>query len=739
MKKDSKIIWKEMLIFITFMILAIIIFIKIFYIKYNNKSDKTEVFANVYKSKDIIKAKRGKIYSCDGIEIATTIEGYIIGIDLGIGKNLIRDKKIEKILDSLCYELSLVFQDKTKEQYRQEIHSRYDKLQKYNNYYICSGKRFNNTKDIKSFDEAENLYEILKKFGISHRMLCQEASYREKPCGVLASRTIGGVDNETKTFGVSGLEEKFDSLLLGKSGIANKIKLARNKNDKFLPNIWQIVEDNDYIRPKDGYNVISTINMKIQDYAESMLEEQLHKSEAEFGTVVVMEVKTGKVRAMANLERKRKKNKNNESEYYCEESGNFAVAFAWDDYGQRIDPGSTFKLASFIVALEDGYIKPDDMIQTGKDGKKTFYNRSVLRDSDGHAYGDITVQEVFEKSSNVGTSTIIWDNYKDQRDKFVEGLKKLHLYDSLGTGIKGESKPYISNEMDGLALPWTSVGYQVNITPLQILTLYNAIANNGEMLRPNFMEKVVDTYGNTVKEYEKKKYIIDEKICSDATLEVVKKMLEGVVLRGTAKNISSTYSIAGKTGTAQMHYYMSNKNDTILKYHASFAGYFPADNPQYSCIVSIYKPKKKQYQYGATVAAPVFKKIADKIMSSEYMKYEKDLTKRNAPIAKKGNKIEIETAYKHLNIKMTKAEIDEKWVKTDVETDEIVFNVCSFEEDTKNNKIPDVRGMGLKDALFILENAGLKVKVEGRGAIKEIIPAAGKSYKKGDNIIIKLR
>lgn len=444
------------------------------------------------------------------------------------------------------------------------------------------------------------------------------------------------------------------------------------------------------------------------------------KHDAEFGTVVLMEVKTGNVLAIANLKR-------HPQGYYYEET-NFAV-------GHASDPGSTFKLASIIIALEDGYVSPEDSIETGR-GVTYFYGKK-MKDSHEGGYGTITVQRAFELSSNVGISKIIDKNYRYQPGKFVAGLDRLHLNEPLGVVIRGEAIPIIhkpsDKEWSGLSLTQMSIGYELQISPLQILTLYNSIANNGVMVRPMFAQGL-SYRGEMVTEFEPE--IIDPQICSKKTIAIVQSMMEGVVAVGTASNLKSeNYKIAGKTGTAQMQY----GNDTLgIAYHASFVGYFPAEAPEYSCIVSIYKPKTRGF-YGNVVAGPVFKEIADKIYATnpKYHGFTSNFTiSQSIPYSKKGNKAETEIVYKWLQFPTNISKVAQTdWISTEIKDHKVIFNPVNFSDKTH---IPNVINMGLKDAVVVLEEVGLRVQVSGRGRISKQTPAPGSTFRKGDVITLYL-
>lgn len=715
MKDNGNIMVKMVLLYVGMVIFGIFIIAKIFYFQffYDQK-----LFANALGSTIIearIEPTRGDIYSSDGKLMATSIAKYEVGVDLNC--EAITQKIFHENVDSLALCLSEIFPHKTKATFKNELITHRDKGSRY--YRISYKANFTQFKKLTQCP-------ILRKGRLKGGFVYAKTYTRQKPCGLLASRTIGSLNH--KKAGNVGLESAYNKELGGQVGYTIKERISGS--------LWMPVENAQSVKPIDGLDLISTIDIGIQDIAETALERQLRKHNAKYGTVVLMEVETGKIKAIANLERKIKKDKNGKpvkddegnNLYDYQESLNYAV-------GEATDPGSTFKLASVIVALEDGYITPDQMVETG-DGV-TYYYRKAMKDTKKGGYGTISIQEAFELSSNVGISKIVNDNYKYQPAKYVEGLYKLNLNEPLGVVIKGEAIPVIHHPKDkewsGLSLTQMSIGYELQISPLQILSLYNAIANNGKMVRPMFAE-ALSYRGKIQKTFEPE--VINSKICSQKTIDAVKIMLEGVVENGTAKNIrSNNYKIAGKTGTAQMNY----GSDTLgIEYHASFVGYFPAEKPKYTCIVSIYRPNRQGF-YGNVVAGPVFKEISDRIYSIDPGFHKNDTCKVivSIPTAKKGYKKETDRVYKWLNIDTNISSlINTEWIVPGVSDDnKVVYKPINFSDETR---IPNVLGMGLKDAMVVLEKTGMNIKVSGRGKIIKQVPSQGSLYRKGDDIVIIL-
>ena len=510
---------------------------------------------------------------------------------------------------------------------------------------------------------------------------------------------------------VVGIEGAYDAELSGVEGY----RLMR----RISGDVWMPVTDKNQVEPRDGYDVVTTIDIALQDVAENALYTQLKKHEAGHGTVVVMEVSTGKVKAIANLGR------TEDGEY--SENYNYAI-------GESTEPGSTFKLASVISLLEDGYVKPEDKVDVG-DGV-IYYNGHRMEDSGNEGLGIITIQEAFEKSSNVGISKVVREKYKNNPEQFVNRLYQLGLNQKLNIEIKGEGEPdikYTDNPLwSGLSLPMMSIGYEVRLTPLQTLAFYNAIANDGILVRPLFVEEI-RYHGKKVEQFDK--VILNHKICSAETLEMVKEMLKGVVEKGTAKNLkNSYYKIAGKTGTCQIAEGKSGYEKR--NYQASFAGYFPADDPEYSCIVVITSPSKSVY-YGNIVAGPIFREITDKIYVQDFnLQHEEEIeiAEVDAPYSKSGYKRELESSLNYLNIPYESNEHESEWVKTRSSGEMVALR----RSDIGDTYIPDVSDMGARDAVYLLENLGMRVEVNGRGTVRGQQPLPGALIKNGELVKLEM-
>ena len=603
-----------------------------------------------------IAANRGNVYTADGSLLATSVSKFDIRMD----PVSVKDADFEHGIKDLSKDLSKML----------------GKSPSYYENYIRKGRANKNRYLFITRNLSYNEYQRIKKFPIfklgpyKGGLITEQRTVREHPIGKIAERAVGYDDYRGRV----GIEGSFYEFLRGKNGKRLKQKIAKGQ--------WKPISDSNEIDPVDGRDIITTIDLNIQDIAHHALLEQLEKFEADHGTVVVMETKTGEVKAISNLGR------TSEGTYY--EDRNYAVY-------ESHEPGSTFKLMGMVVALEDKVIDTGYMVDTEK-GEITFYRRKV-KDSNHKGYGVISASRVFEVSSNVGIVKIIDKFYKDQPEKFVQGLKDLNVGLKIGLPIKGEGNPIIPSPADaswnGLSLPRMAYGYGVSLTPLQTLTFYNAIANNGEMVKPKFVREI-RSQNNAVSSYEKE--VINPKICSQETIDKVKVMMENVVKRGTAENIyDPNFSMAGKTGTCQTDYW----KDGGPKYISSFVGYFPADNPQYSCIVVIHKPNKKIGYYGNIVAGPVFKKIAHKIYAETPIQSELTLQDANETVNKS-----FENYYKTVN----------KSIKT----------------------VPNVTKMAGMDAIPILENLGFKVSVVGTGVVQSQSVKAGEKLEKGKVIQLKL-
>jgi len=537
-------------------------------------------------------------------------------------------------------------------------------------------------------------------------MVAQAESRRIRPNNELAARTIGylNLGNEGNEVGIEG---SFDKELAGKNGVAVKQRLTGGD--------WITVENTNSVESVNGNDVVTTLDIDLQDVASTALLNQLRKHNAHHGCAVLMEVATGDIKAITNLEIG--------SDGYYHESYNYAV-------GESTEPGSTFKLPALMAAIEDGVIDTGDIVDTGT-GSIKFYDKTI-RDTKEEGYGKITVKEVFEKSSNVGTSKIITEHYKGNPKDFVNRLYAMKLNEKLNLQIKGEGDPLIRYPGDklwsGLSLPMMSHGYEVQMTPLQILTFYNAVANDGKMVRPRFVTEIRRN-GSVIKRFGTE--VIINSIASRSTIRKAKKMMEGVVEHGTATNLNNqNYKIAGKTGTAQIAKGKSGyRQDAVISYQASFVGYFPAGNPLYSCIVVVNAPSNGVY-YGNLVAGAVFREISDKVYATRFFRDYKPEGSDNlivsAPEVGNGYREDINEILTNFNVRYRHT-ADDEWVATRESGDTIRLAGIRLQK----GLVPDVRGMSLRDAVYLLENSGLRVRYSGKGRVLRQSPEHGARYAVG--------
>lgn len=673
--KGVRIFWSVLFV------LFVVIMLRIGYLQYSDMSDLSQKATHVQVKDVVISANRGQIYANNEYVLACSLSYFDLYMDCLVPK----DSLFYADIGSLGKSLATLFKDKSAREYVQEIKDARGR----SNRFKRLGKRS------LTYVEAEQVkkFSIFKEGQYKGGIILKRNIQRYRPFGMLGKRTIGRLDKNQKdvAVGTAGLEEAYESELKGVDGTKRIERASRYKVD-------YVLED-----PVDGNDVYTTIDVDMQDVASEALLSNLEHFEAKHGTAVVMEVATGEIKAMANI------GKGEDGVY--RESLNYSVEHV-------VEPGSVFKLASMIALLEDGKVRLTDSVKTGR-GVKRFYNRAMR---DFHACGTVSVQEVFEKSSNVGVSMLVNEAYKDNPQKYIDRLYDLHLGDYLDLEIKGEGKPYIkepsSENWSGISLPWISIGYEVLVSPMHILTLYNAVANDGVMVKPKLVTAIKQG-GELVRDFSEP-IVIDDNICSKETLKKLKLMMEGVVLRGTAKNLRDTrYQIAGKTGTA--HIAKETGGYDNKNYRATFVGYFPADNPKYSCIVMVEKPNKEIGRFGGSVAAPVLKKIADNL-------YAKGLITESLP---------LDSVVKTSQVKLD-------FVKTTTGLGEVcaVFGVpvnrakkIALKEDSI---MPKVVGLSLRDALFVLEQKGVKVGIEGQGYVKKQSVKAGEKVKRGEKVTLFL-
>jgi len=642
-----------------------------------------------------VKATRGNIYSDNGSLLATSLPFYKVAFDATQPK----EEVFKNGVDSLAYHLSRFFGDKSRKDYR---HMLQDARATDKQYIVLSRKRIN-------YQEKKMMMEwpIFREGRLRGGAIFEKIDVRYHPFANLSRRTIGFINENDKG---AGLEYSFNDQLGGQDGYAYYQKIAGGH--------WKPIFDATNVKAINGLDLQTTLDINLQDVSETALHKAMMQHNADDGLVVVMDVKTGEVKAISNL------SSNGRGGF--SEKFNFAT-------GQVFEPGSTFKLVTMIALLEDSPVELTDSIDTGN-GTFTFYNKTV-RDHEEDGLGMVTVQEAFEHSSNVAMAKLVDKHFGLRPQKFVDYLDKLKQSEPLGIQILGEHPPKVKRPGEkgwsGISLPWMAYGYGFETTPLHTLALYNAVANDGVMIKPVFVKSIKkadedeDVFATEV---------LNKRICSDKTLQKLKLLLEGVVEKGTAKNIRGThYRIAGKTGTATI----LEKGRYTKKYITSFVGYFPANEPKYSAIVLIKNPRG-WYQYGSSVAAPVFKEIADNIYSRDVnlhqpMDIKKFAVQDVLPVIRAGNQEELTLLCNELGIS-NHSQTEEEWVRSSRNGSGVNWKKANASKDF----VPDVMGMTFRDAVFLLENSGLHVTYEGKGRVVKQSLTAGARVGKGGRIYIKL-
>lgn len=619
-----------------------------------------------YKTTDIftIEASRGNIYDDHGSLLATSVPKYDIYFDpVAVNDQLFASElvNLSKSLSDLLGRSATYYQNLFRK-------ARAD------------GKRYVNVTKNLDYSQYMELrgFPIFKQGRFRGGIIVEEYKEREYPMKGIAERTIGHERRDKKGVYEVGLEGAFDMELRGMEGKRLRQRISKNQ--------WKPIYDENEVEPRDGYDLYATIDMNIQDIAHHALLLQLERFQADHGTVIVMEVKTGAVKAISNL------GKTRNGKYY--ERLNYAI-------NEAHEPGSTFKTIALLAALTDKKIDTS-MVVDAKQGRESFYGR-VITDSRRGGYGKISVARALEVSSNIGLAKIIDESYKDNPEEFIARLKSWGIHEPIGLSIKGEGEPFIpepgGSQWSRNALPSMSYGYNLRMTPLQQLMIYNAIANDGVMVKPKFVNEI-RSRNQQIKAF--KTEVVHEQIAPKEVIRQMQEILKNAVKRGTGRSLYSPYfSIAGKTGTAQTEYWMKDW-DSNKRYVSSFAGYFPADNPKYSCIVVIHKPRTDIGYYGGTVTGDVFKRIAQKITTSE-------------PQLVKVSKLDSLTI-------------------------DVAAKYRKYEElaDEYNTSMPEVIGMEAMDAVSLLENLGLKVELKGRGVVRSQSIKSGQTLKNGQTIILDL-
>jgi len=685
------------LVYFLLLLFVLVVIFKLVSVQQIKNDRWQQIEKNLTENTVVTAPTRGNICADDGSVLATSVPGYFVRMDLAADG--VR-KVFKNESDSLAWYLSRFFKDASKNEYRSRLNAAYNAR---NRGFLITPRKVD-------YMELQQLkkFPILRRGRFGGGMIVEQENKRINPLGSLALRTIGSLNKGeyeeiVGPIGYTGLERAYESYLKGQDGISYKQNLSGR---------WVIRTE---IEPRDGMDVITTINVKLQDIVESSLYEQLMLEQADWGTAILMEVKTGQIKAIANLGKAT-------SGYY--EKDNYAL-------GHRgcFEPGSSFKLVSLMAALEDGVVDTSDVVDTGNGAWAS--NGRIIKDTHGH--GKITVKEVFELSSNIGTAKIITEHYAKNPKKYVDRVYSFGVQKPLGIEIEGEGQPYFKYPGDadwwGTTLASMSYGYDSKMTPLQILTFYNAVANNGRMIKPHLVKEIRDN-GLLVKRIDPE--VLNPMIASRETIGKAQAMLRGVCEEGTGKEIQGKYfKLAGKTGTARIA--TSSAGYTQGMYLASFTGYFPADDPQYSLIVTMNNPRRTIY--GASAAGPAFKEISEKVFASQILSsLDEQMAEGNKPPVTIGATKDILEVADQLGLKNIEGEPKTTLSLVKNMEDKMVLTG----EEIEVGRVPDVTGMGASDAIFMLENAGLKVVINGVGKVRKQSLRAGTSYRPGQTIYIAL-
>ena len=626
-----------------------------------------------------IEAERGNIYSRDGNLLAASFPYFHVAMD----PTCPGDADFAANLDSLALCLSRFDGTRSKAAFRRKL---IDARKAERKYLVLHRKV--------TYPELQRMqrWPLFRLGRYRGGLIAEPYNHRETPYGKLAHRTIGYKTEEVSV----GIEGRYNGVLSGQDG---KRLVRRIAGGHFLP-----LNDKYEIEPVDGQDVVTTLDVGIQDVAEKALEERLIHHNAAYGSVVVMEVATGAVVGIANLTRV--------AEGRYEERYNYAV-------GDRTEPGSTFKLASMLALFEDGHCELDEPVDL-MNGHCQFYDRTMWDSERHHKLNEVSLARAFWRSSNVGVSRLVHRYYRDEPETFLARLQQFHLQESTGIEILGEETPFIPldpsnrNEWSKVTLPWMSVGYAVKLSPLQVLSFYNAVANDGVLMKPHLVREIRER-GHVVERFDP--VVVDPHIASPESIDKVQRLLRMVVDSGTARSLRNPhFPIAGKTGTSQVSNGRINYSDKV--YQASFAGYFPADKPLYSCIVVINAPERMGY-YGSDVAGPVFTAIANRVYASHLGGHEPvNSATASGPLhypAATGYLPDLRRVYQAVGLPMEWSDAA-TWGQIETADTTAILNAMELAD----RPLPDVRGMGLRDALYLLENKGWAVSFQGVGKVRAV-------------------
>jgi cell division protein FtsI (penicillin-binding protein 3) len=720
----DKVMPRYMAIALFLTVLGFIIIGRAFYIMTAKRQYWTEVADRLKRDSVVVKPNRGNILSCDGQLMASSIPEYQIFMDYQAaafedGDSLWLDK-----LDSICDGLAQIFPSKTAEEFKVHLEEGRHKVTKNGSKGARHWPIWKRRIKYGTYMEVKKLpfFNMPKYKSGFHE---EEFNARNRPFGTLALRTVGGMYG-AKDSAYYGLELSYDSLLRGTPGITGRRKVL----NKYM-NIPVTL-------PIDGADVVTTIDVNMQDLAERSLLDELKLINGEMGVAILMEVATGDVKAIVNMMRFYDQQGN---PYYAE-AVNSAISY-------RCEPGSVFKVASFLVALDDEVVDTSYVIHTGS-GVREMHGR-WMKDHNWRrgGYGDINVARTLEVSSNIGVSHVIDHFYGSNPERYVKGLYRVGIAEDLQIPLVGYQKPYIrmpdtkttdrSKYWSKTTLPWMSIGYETQIAPINTVTFYNAIANNGKMMRPRLVKRVVKN-GETVVEFQPQ--VIKERIAKPKAIKTMQTVLEHVVSQGLGRKAGSKlFKVAGKTGTAQVADQHGSYHSGVTRYWLSFCGYFPADNPRYTCIVCLKKTGLPAS--GGGMSGVVFHHIAEGVMARNLKMKVDDAHDEHSvviPDVKSGNIAAASQVLTQLGIATNShwgTSYDYTtpiWGVAEQKPKSVQLTKVKMNE----NVVPDVTGMGARDAVYLLENYGIRVKLHGRGKVKHQSYAAGKPIIKGSECILTL-
>jgi cell division protein FtsI (penicillin-binding protein 3) len=695
---------RALLVFAGFCLMGALIIWRIFMLQFKEGDYWRQQAEDMTMRVEKIEPVRGSIFSDNGSLLSTSIPVFNIYVDFTAKK--FSGKNIHSTLDSLAYALSALFNDRPVSEYRRILQQ--GRSRGYEYYLLKRNVTYRQLKKLKQMP--------VFRHGRFHGGLIAEQRHRRvKPYRWLAERTIGFKSMQSGQRSV-GIEAAFDNELRGVSGWRVMQKIAAG--------VYKPLRSEGEVEPKDGKDIITTLNIYLQDVAENSLLHHLRLHRAKGGCVVLMEVSTGEIKAIANLVR--------DSDGNYRELYNLAV-------GHSSEPGSTFKLQALMAVLEDRKATIDDTVNTGQ-GVYFWLADKPMKDIREGGYGNITIRQAFAVSSNIGVSKVVHKAYAKNPMAFVNTLRRMKVDTPLNLQIHGEGHSFIldtsSRYWSRVALPYMAIGYSVKLTPLQILTFYNAVANNGKMVKP-LLVKEIREQGRPIKVFQPE--VLCESICSPATVRMAQEMLREVVVNGTAADLfkACQYTVAGKTGTARISRDGSYESDGQVKYQAAFVGYFPAEQPRYSCIVVFYEPEGGQF-FASRVAAPVFRELADKIYSGSlemHPEVQPDsslLAGCNLPV-KKGRLASLSVLGPDFNLPIPD-QTEEEWIVLSKENGQSRVNPLIITP----GRVPDVTGMGLRDAVLLLENLGLVVHAQGKGKVVAQSLHAGTPLVPGNTIHLEL-